>query len=183
MVFPAKTDRARILSAAMEQLARDGMEKLSLRSLAGSLELAPNALYRYFASRSQLEAAITTEITRHLHESLRKAAGHKSPERAMRALVRAYIRFAHEQKHLYDVFLRPCDETPEGEAAHIALWNFVLEQVGRISGPKKAPEAAIALWALMHGFVGLASAGVFDRDKPRTGFNWGLQAWFRASRR
>jgi hypothetical protein len=63
------------------------------------------------------------------------------------------------------------------------LWNFVLEQVGRISGPKRAPEAAIALWALLHGFVGLASAGVFDkRGKPRSGFDWGLQAWFRASR-
>jgi Tetracyclin repressor-like, C-terminal domain len=62
------------------------------------------------------------------------------------------------------------------------LWNFVLEQVGRISGPKKAPEAAIALWALLHGFVGLASAGVFERGKPRSGFDWGLQAWFRASR-
>jgi AcrR family transcriptional regulator len=182
MVFPAKTDRARILSAAMEQLARDGMEKLSLRSLAASLNLAPNALYRYFASRSQLEAAITAEITGQVHEGLRKAAGRKAPEQAIRALVRAYIRFAHEQKHLYDVFLRPCAETPEGEAAHIALWNFVLEQVGRISGPKKAPEAAIALWALLHGFVGLANAGVFDRGKPRSGFDWGLQAWFRAAR-
>jgi AcrR family transcriptional regulator len=182
MVFPAKTDRARILSAAMEQLARDGMEKLSLRSLAASLDLAPSALYRYFASRSQLEAAIVAEITEHVHQGLRKAAGRKPPEQAIRALVRAYIRFAHEQKHFYEVFLRPCAETPEGEAAHIALWNFVLEQVGRISGPKKAPEAAIALWALLHGFVGLASAGVFDRGKPRSGFDWGLQAWFRASR-
>jgi AcrR family transcriptional regulator len=182
MVFPAKTDRARILSAAMEQLARDGMEKLSLRSLAASLDLAPNALYRYFASRSQLEAAITAEITEHVHEGLRKAAGRKSPEQAIRALVRSYIRFAHDQKHFYDAFVRPCVETPAGEAAHVALWNFVLEQVGRISGPKKAPEAATALWALLHGFVGLERAGVFDRRKPASGFDWGLQAWFRAAR-
>ena len=75
MVFPAKTDRARILSAAMEQLARDGMEKLSLRSLAASLDLAPNALYRYFASRSQLEAAITAEITEHVHQGSAQSSG------------------------------------------------------------------------------------------------------------
>jgi hypothetical protein len=136
----------------------------------------------HFASRSQLEAAIRAEITEQVHAGLRKAAGHKAPEPAIRALVRAYIRFAHEQKHFYDVFLRPCAETPEGEAAHTALWSFVLEQVGRISGPKKAPEAAIALWALLHGFVGLGDAGVFDRGKPRSGFDWGLQAWFRAAR-
>jgi AcrR family transcriptional regulator len=182
MVFPAKTDRARILAAAMEQLAREGMEKLSLRSVAASLDLAPNALYRYFASRSQLEAAIAAEITAHVHESLGKAAARKPPEQAIRALVRAYIRFAHEHKHLYEAFVRPCVETSEGEAAHVALWDFVLEQVGRVSGPKKAAEAAIALWALLHGFIGLANAGVFERDKPRSGFDWGLQAWFRAAR-
>ena len=78
--------------------------------------------------------------------------------------------------------IRPCVETSEGDAAHVALWDFVLEQVGRVSGPKKAPEAAIALWALMHGFIGLANAGVFERDKPRNGFDWGLRAWFRAAR-
>lgn len=182
MVFPAKTDRARILSAAMEQLSRDGMEKLSLRSLAASLDLAPNALYRYFASRSQLEAAIAAAVTDHVHDALRKAAGRKQPEQAIRALLRAYLRFAHEQRHFYEVFLRPCAETPEGDAAHVALWNFVLEQVGRVSGPKKAPQAAIALWALLHGFIGLESAGVFEQDKPRSGFDWGLQAWLRAAR-
>src|SRR5580693_6524322 len=111
MPFPAKTDRARILTAAMEQLARDGLEKLSLRSLAASLDLAPNALYRYFASRSQLEAAIAVEITGQIHEGLRQAAGRKAPEPAIRSLVRAYIRFAQEQKHFYEVFLRPCAET------------------------------------------------------------------------
>jgi len=152
----------------MEQLARDGMEKLSLRSLAASRILRRTALYRYFASRSQTGSCDHAEITEHVHEGLRKAAGRKAPEQRFARWVRAYIRFAHEQKHFYDVFLRPCAETPEGEAAHTALWNFVLEQVGRISGPKKAPEAAIALWALLHGFVGLASAGVFDRGKPRS---------------
>ena len=54
-------------------------------------------------------------------KGLRKAAGRKAPEQAIRALVRAYIRFAHEQKHFYDVFLKPCAETTEGEAAHIAF--------------------------------------------------------------
>ena len=137
MVFPAKTDRARILSAAMEQLARDGMEKLSLRSLAASLDLAPNALYRYFASRSQLEAAITAEITQQVHEGLRKAAGRKAPEQAIRALVRAYIRFAHEQKHLYDVFLRPCAETQEGEAAHTAFGALCWSRSDESPAPKR----------------------------------------------
>jgi AcrR family transcriptional regulator len=182
MPFPAKTDRARILAAAMEQVASGGIERLSLRSLAASLDLAPNALYRYFPSRSQLEAAITAGIINQVHADLRKAAGRKSPEQALRAIVRAYVRFAREQRHFYDAFLKPCLHTPDGEAAHAALWDFVVEQVTRLCGPKKAPEAAVALWAFLHGFVEFKIAGLFDEGKPIKGFEWGVDAWFKAVR-
>jgi AcrR family transcriptional regulator len=184
MPFPAKTDRARILAAAMEQLASRGMEKLSLRSLAASLDLAPNALYRYFPSRSALEGALIGEITQQVHARLRGAAGRKSPEQAIRAIARAYVSFSSEQPYLYQAFLQPCVAPEEGEdLAHAALWTFVLEQVARVTGPKKAPEAAVALWALLHGFVELRRAGVFDLDnKPPTGFDWGMQAWLTAAR-
>jgi AcrR family transcriptional regulator len=182
MPFPAKTDRARILAAAMEQLASQGMEKLSLRSLAGSLDLAPNALYRYFPSRSALGGALTVEITGQVHARLRKAAGRKSPEQAIRAITKAYVLFSTEQPYLYNAFLQPCATTEEGEdPAHEALWAFVVEQVARVAGPKKAPEAAVALWALLHGFVELRRAGVFQRGKPLTSFDWGLQAWMKAA--
>ena len=183
MPFPAKTDRARILAAAMAQLASHGMEKLSLRSLAASLDLAPNALYRYFPSRLALEVALTAEITGQVHARLCKASGRKPPEQAIRALTKAYVSFSTEQPHLYNAFLQPCAETEEVEdAAHEALWAFVLEQVARVTGPKKAPEAAVALWALLHGFVELKRAGVFQRGKPSTGFDWGMQAWLKAAR-
>jgi AcrR family transcriptional regulator len=183
MPFPAKTDRARILAAAMEQLASHGIEKLSLRSLAASLGLAPNALYRYFSSRSALEVALTAEITGQVHARLRKAAGRKSPEQAIRAIVTAYVLFSTEQPYLYNAFLQPCAEDEEGgDPAHEALWAFVLEQVARVAGPKKAPEAAVALWALLHGFVELKRANVFQQGKPLTGFDWGLQAWLKAAR-
>jgi AcrR family transcriptional regulator len=183
MPFPAKTDRARILTAAMEQLASRGMEKLSLRSLAASLDLAPNALYRYFPSRSALEGALIEEITERVHAWLRRAAGRKSPEQAIRAIAKAYVLFSTEQPHLYNAFLHPCAEPEEAkERAHEALWAFVLEQVARVAGPKKAPEAAVALWALLHGFVELKRAGVFQHDKPLTSFDWGMQAWLKAAR-
>ena len=182
MAFPAKTDRARILAVAMDQIAREGMQQLSLRSLAATLDLAPNALYRYFPSRAQLGADITTEITRRVHTGLQKAAGRKPPERAVRALARAYVLFAREQSHLYAAFLTPCLPTPGGQAAHTALWDLVLQQVARISGPEKAVEAAVGLWAFLHGFVELHRAGAFDEGKPLSGFEWGLDAWFKAAR-
>ncbi len=181
MAFPAKTDRSRVLAAAMAQLASDGLEKLSVRSLAASLGLAPTALYRYFPSRAELEAAIVAEVTAQVHAGLVKAAGRKSPETAIRALASAYVLFAQEQSHLYRAFLTQSLPTPESEAAHAALWGFVLSQVARVAGVKKAPQATVALWAFLHGFVELKGAGAFSGEKPLSGFIWGLNAWFKAA--
>jgi AcrR family transcriptional regulator len=47
-----------ILEVASRHLARDGGAALSLRSIARDLEMAPSALYRYFASRDALLTAL-----------------------------------------------------------------------------------------------------------------------------
>ena len=158
------------------------MENLSLRSLAASLDLAPERAVPLLRQPLATGSRDHDRITGQVHEGLRKAAGRKAPEQAIRALVRAYIRFAHEQKHFYDVFLRPCAETPEGRGR---TYRFVelCSGAGRTDlRAKEGTGGGIALWAFLHGFVGLANAGVFDRGKPRSGFDWGLQAWFRAAR-
>ena len=72
--YPSKTDRQAILSAALETLARRGIRDLSLRNVAATLGLAPNALYRYFPDRAALEAALADEAARQLELALRKAA-------------------------------------------------------------------------------------------------------------
>jgi tetracycline repressor-like protein len=49
--YPSKTDRQTILSAAVRDLAHEGIRELSLRKIAASLDVAPNAIYRYFSNR------------------------------------------------------------------------------------------------------------------------------------
>jgi AcrR family transcriptional regulator len=182
MAFPSKTDRGQILAAAMEQLEREGLQKLSLRSLASALGLATNALYRYFDDRSHLETALVARITLEMRETLVKAAGRKQPEAAIRAMARAYLKFAHERRFLYEAWIKPCAETPESQTAHESLWGFVAGQVAQITGETHAPEAATALWAFLHGFVELEAAGVFHQGKPLSSFEWGLKAWLDSAR-
>src|SRR5215813_5076009 len=101
MAYPSKTDREAILAAAMEQVVREGIKGLSLRGLAGTLGLAPNALYRYFADRAALEAALSEESVRRLEAVLRKAAGKKAGEEAVRSIAQAYVRFAREEPEVF----------------------------------------------------------------------------------
>jgi AcrR family transcriptional regulator len=183
MPYPSKTDRETILSAAIEQIGSGGIRAMSLRSLAASLGLAPNALYRYFADRASLEAAVSAEVAARLHALLRNAAGKKAPPGAIRALAATYLKFARENRFLYEILMLPCRGTPEETSKHEQLWYFVVEEVGRLAGPARAQEAAVALWAFLHGVTALDAAEVFAHGKPIRGLAFGLEAWLaRASR-
>src|ERR1700688_1526127 len=74
MPYPSKTDRQTILSAAVKELAHGGIRDFSLRKIAASLALATYPIYRYFADRRALEAALANEAPRKLELALRKAA-------------------------------------------------------------------------------------------------------------
>lgn len=182
MPYPAKTDRAAILAEAVVQLERDGMRALSLRGLASSLGLAPNALYRYFTDRAALESALTAESTRKLHIALQIAVA-AAPEAhaAIRALSLAYLEFARAHPHLYAAMMVACPSGSTGDARHDELWNFVGGQVARLAAPHAVEGAAIALWAFLHGMVALEAAGVFREAKSDSSFDFGLSAWFDAA--
>jgi AcrR family transcriptional regulator len=179
MPYPSKTDRQTILLAAVKQLAHVGIRDLSLRNLAASLDLAPNAIYRYFSDRSVLEAALAGEAARQMELALRRAAGGREPVTAIREMAAAYIRFAKDNRHLYDVMTSL--HAPEHDATfHQSLWTFTVEQVRRVAGSDRAAEASVALWAFLHGAVALEAAQVFGESKPASGLGFGLDAWFLA---
>ena len=179
MPYPSKTDRQSILSAAVKQLAQVGIRDLSLRNLAASLDLAPNAIYRYFSDRSALEAALAGEAARQMELALRRAAAGREPVTAIREMSSAYIRFAKDNRHLYDVMMSP--HVPKHDATqHQSLWTFTVEEVQRIAGSDRAAQASVALWAFLHGAVALEGAQVFGESKPASGLGFGLDAWFMA---
>src|SRR6202034_1765090 len=177
MPYPSKTDRQTILSAAVKQLAHVGIRDLSLRNLAASLDLAPNAIYRYFSDRSALEAALAGEAARQMELTLRRAAAGREPVTAIREMSSAYIKFAKDNRHTYDVMMSP--HVPKHDATlHQSLWTFTVEQVKRIAGSDRAAQASVALWAFLHGAVALEAAEVFGESKPASGLGFALDAWF-----
>ncbi len=180
MPYPAKTDKDAILATAMDQVARDGISKVAIRSVAAALNLTPNALYRYFSSLAALQAALADQSRLRLLQVLQKAAARKPPIKAIRSVARAYVRFAREQPHVFSLTLMPSANQTDESASHRQSWRFVLEQVQPIYGEEKAPEAALALWAFLHGMTELEAAGVFGNRKPVSSFEFGLEMWIKA---
>jgi AcrR family transcriptional regulator len=176
MPFPPKTDRNAILSAALDELSNCGIRNLSLRNIAATLGLAPNALYRYFSDRAALEGALADEGARNLEMVLRRATREAEAAKRIRTMADAYLRFAKNNRNLYEVFMS--FHTPDHAGSpRQSLWSFTVEQVQRITGEALAAEAAVALWALLHGAATLAAGQVHGQNKPASGFEFGLNAW------
>ncbi len=176
MPYPSKTSRETILAAAVKDLAAGGIRSLSLRNIAASLDLAPNAIYRYFSDRPALEAALANEAARQLEVALRKAAHGREPVSAIRAMASAYIRFAKNNRYLYEV-LMSLQASEHDASSRRSLWTFTVEQVQRMAGPDLAAKASVALWAFLHGVVTLEAAQVFEESKPASGVAFGMDAW------
>jgi AcrR family transcriptional regulator len=183
MPYPSKTGRQQILSAAMKLLARNGLRGVTVRAVASSLKIAPNALYRYFPDRKRLEEAVAAEAALRLHAVLLKATSRAhTGEQRIRMLAGTYMRFASEQHLLYEALAVPRPATGQDAVGPERLWQFAVEQVSRISGERAAPEATVALWAFLHGMAALQSANAFDEEKPFSSFEFGLQAWMDATK-
>jgi AcrR family transcriptional regulator len=179
MPYPSKTDRQTILSAAVKELVRVGIRDLSLRNIAASLDLAPNAIYRYFSDRQALEAALANEAARQLELALRKAADECEPVPAIRKMSSAYVKFARDNPHLYEAMMSLHAPGPDA-TSHQSLWTFTVEQVQRIAGSDGAAQASVALWAFLHGAVALEAAQVLGEIKPPSGLEFGFEAWLMA---
>ena len=178
MPYPSKIDGHVILSAAMKELAAEGIRELSLRSVAASLNVAPNAIYRYFPDRSVLEAAVADETARQLELALRRSVKRCDAITALRRMAAAYMKFARDNPHFYEVMMGRHSPI-HGAACRESVWLFTVSQVQRVAGEDRAEDASVALWAFLHGAAVLEKGPVFANDVTR-GFHFGLDAWIRA---
>lgn len=176
MPYPSKTNAQTILMAAIDCLEQFGKEALSMRELASSLGISPRALYRYYPDRATLEAALAEEGFQRLRKALIDAVATSTGKDALRASATAYLAFAHAHPAWYSLLISPHEQTPGLMQAEHNTWTFVVQLVENIVGQEQAEGAAVAMWALLHGFIQLEGAGVF-KEKPQSGFEWGLEAF------
>ena len=176
MPYPAKTNAQTILAAAVAYLEQHGENALSMRVLAKELGLTAHALYRHYPDRAALEAAIAAEGFRQLQRTFVEATADQQGIDALRSAAYAYLAFARTHPALYTMIMTTGDMA-EGTEHH--LWMFVVELIEKMVGlsTEASANVAVALWAFLHGFVELERADVFGLQKPRSGFEAGLEAF------
>jgi AcrR family transcriptional regulator len=175
--------RAAIVDAAVEIVSTQGVEALSIRGVAERIEYAPATIYLYFESKGALLWVVVEEAARRFDAALAEAVPDlppMSPMEKLRALRRAYIRFAIGQTAAFRLlfalpkvpFLGSDCRPSELPAANRVLpadcgWGRLHDAVSGVmrdgSMSFSSVEAgALALWASVHGYVTLYLAGHLD---------------------
>jgi AcrR family transcriptional regulator len=96
--------KAALVEGAIELIAERGVRGFSLAELSRRLGVTVAAPYRHFADRDELLAAVAVRALHAFADALAAGGGDGDPpEQQLAAMARSYVRFAAEQRPLFDV--------------------------------------------------------------------------------
>lgn len=169
--------RNALLSASEQLLVEKGIDGLSLREVARTAGVSPNAPYRHFESKDALLIAIAERGFATLRDRFR-AIPESKPKARFLAMAEAYVGFAAERTQVYRVMFSGrfgnFEQHPELARTSAETMNeLVLSIWPLLDSPshQKASQAAVAVWSMLHGYSSLLLDGVMppsEQAKPTT---------------
>jgi AcrR family transcriptional regulator len=178
----ARTSREEIVAAARDLLETGGIDAVTMQAVAGRVGIRGPSLYKRFASRAALLAAIAEDAFANQARVFARAIRGDDPATDLRRVAVAYRRWAHRHPGTYGLLFAPLgdDARPPAEAGGRAAAP-VIDVAARIVGRERALDAARLLTAFVHGFVSMELAGAFrlggDVDAA---FDYGVDAVLRS---
>jgi AcrR family transcriptional regulator len=150
-----------IVTAARDLAEAEGWEAVTTRRLAERVEYSQPVLYSHFAGKDAIVSAVALDGMGELAAQLRRAREAADPERALRAVCRAYLDFATERPALYQaMFVLPTDLEFASEATPAALREAFGEFVGCFPPDDERRELlAEVVWSALHGMAVLSDSG------------------------
>lgn len=152
----------------MQLLAEKPAGEISLREVARSADVSHNAPYHHFSDRRGLLTVLAERSMADLVAAVRTAIeGQPDPRSAAIEGGAAYIRFAVEHPHGFDVIYDPTvcipGEPSETMAPLIAELEELLSEASVAAGLD--PQSVTGVWGLVHGLGTLCAAGHFSLDE------------------
>ena len=170
--------RDRLIEAALGILAQDGIEALTLRSVARRAGVSHGAPARHFRSLSDLRAEVAAVGYRLLSEAIEKSNAQIPSDGGSSSCLadagRAYVDSALANPGLFALMFRTGDLDTENEsysrdsgAAFKGLFEHV--RVAQSAGWKSTDDPRLlagALWASVHGLATLWAQGAYQNANP-----------------
>jgi AcrR family transcriptional regulator len=161
--------RRALVAEAVRTIGSGGVDALTLREVGARLGVSRTALYRHFADKSALLAAVAREGFQQFTTDL-QAGWEEAPGtlRGLEQMGRAYVRFAQAHPAHYRVmfggFAHLIDSDPELQADAGASFQVLVDalavlQASRLVRRDELVVQARYVWAIVHGISTLAIDG------------------------
>ena len=169
---PAKTTDFAVRAAALDIVARRGVDGLSLRGVAAAVGVQAPSLYKRYHSREALLRAIREDAKADLFALLRSAKGAYGAPMALTKVGAAYRAFGLANPEIYRLLHRHDLGAADGVALGL-FGEITTELLGDVHGL----DAARCLAAFLHGFVTMEIDGtMIERGSADEAFSYSIYA-------
>lgn len=163
--------RATLVEAALEILKTEGIEELSLRSIARKSNVSQAAPYSHFRNKKDLIAAVAESGFQKLALQMAEdASGSKSVYQQVEKLMLSYINFAQENKPLFQVMfcnelsdMTDCPTLAMTASKSYSLISTAISQ--RESTEGNTNILAATIWSMCHGIANLVIGGKINVEE------------------
>jgi len=169
--------QSQLCDVAEVMFAEHGAENVSMRQIAGAMQVSPMTPYRYFANRDEILAAVRLRGFERFAAALEQAYAATPGDVAVKAMAagRAYIDFAFGNANTYRLMFgqhqqEDGSDNPLGNAvararATLSVYGDGLIGQGVSEAQARAMEGLI--WSALHGAVTLELAGTTPPGSAR----------------
>lgn len=164
--------RRLILDAALRLFREKGLDAVSIRNIAESIEYSPATIYLYYKDKSEILSALQYEAAAVKRDHVMPAAAIENPWERLVEFGRRYVDFGMKHPDLYDLlfitrapmeFIENQQCWPLGMAVHSFFTETVQACVDqRYFKSTDTETIAYTLWCHAHGLVSL-----FVRERMR----------------
>ena len=153
----------RVIAEAAALVDDQGIDALTLATLAARLDVRAPSLYKHVASLEALRQSVAVRAKNAFGDVLEAAAGELAGDAAVRAIAHAYREWARRHPGRYSLTLRaaypddPDDVLASTHAVRVMLRVVEPWQLSETEGI----DFVRSLRSLLHGFVTLEEAGAF----------------------
>ena len=172
-VSPGLDDQ--LLRAALDLLAHEPAERISLRRVAQTVGVSHQAPYVHFGDKRRfLAAAAGMGLQRAAEQAaIAMSAAAPDPGARLHALADAYIAFIRDKPHVHDLAYGPLvakADHPRLQQAAIAYWDLLHDAVAACQPPGTTEADVLrgcaATWGTVYGIARLAALQQIPRSVP-----------------
>lgn len=169
------SSKDKILRAASALLLADGLHALSVRAIAQRAAISTMGIYHHFQGKQGILDALTIEGFGLLSAAISEAESVTDSEQRLLAGCQGYLQVAQDYEAHYRLMFGELGDQyqPSKEAQAVAVATFlqlrraVAGVLPEASSPERQQQAALQVWAQLHGYVSLKQQALAYRLDTR----------------